>query len=228
MAYLFRPKVRWLVALVLGIVTFAALSRAIDLDSSILAAWDVAAGSWLALTAAVMARSNAVETLTESQQAEPSSLTMLVVAIATSLIALWGAVVLASRTGDRTTVEQLVHVAIGVLAVLLAWLMVHTQFALHYARIYYDEVTASVTDASSNTGAYAPFRKGLAFPDAEIVDYWDFIYYSFTIAMGYQTSDVTVTTPGMRRLTISHSVIAFLFVTVQIAFLVNVLGGLWQ
>ncbi|MCB0238584.1 MAG: hypothetical protein KDH08_08040, partial [Anaerolineae bacterium] len=95
MAYLFRPKVRWLVALVLGIVTFAALSRAIDLDSSILAAWDVAAGSWLALTAAVMARSNAVETLTESQQAEPSSLTMLVVAIATSLIALWGAVVLA-------------------------------------------------------------------------------------------------------------------------------------
>lgn len=32
----------------------------------------------------------------------------------------------------------------------------------------------------------------------------------------------------MRRLTISHSVIAFIFVTVQIAFLVNVLGGLWN
>lgn len=228
MAYLYKPKVRWLVALVLGIVTFFALSSAIDLDSAILAAWDVAAGCLLALTAAAMARSNAVETLTESQQAEPSSLTMLAVAVATSLIALWGAVVLASRTGDRTAMEQFVHVAIGVLAVLLAWLMVHTQFALHYARIYYDEVTTGVTKTNSQGSGYVPFRKGLAFPDAEIVDYWDFIYYSFTIAMCYQTSDVTVTTPRMRRLTISHSVIAFLFVTVQIAFLVNVLGGLWN
>jgi uncharacterized membrane protein len=42
-------------------------------------------------------------------------------------------------------------------------------------------------------------------------DYRDFVYYSFTIAMCFQTSDVTVTSPNMRRLTIFHATVAYLF-----------------
>lgn len=228
MAILYRPRFRWLVAIVVGVVAWRGLSLVIDMDSAALVAWDLAMACWLALAALSMARANAAETLVISQHAEPSSRNMLLVAIATSLIALWASVVLASRNGDRTPIEQVIHVAIGVLAVALAWLMLHTQYALHYAQTYYDELASDTTSTASDAIAVVPFRKGLAFPDAEIVDYWDFIYYSFTIAMCYQTSDVTVTTPSMRRLTIGHSVIAFFFVTVQIAFLVSILTSLWQ
>ncbi|MCB0253705.1 MAG: DUF1345 domain-containing protein [Anaerolineae bacterium] len=231
MTSLYQPRVRWLIAIVVGIVAWRALVSIIDLDSAILGAWDLAIACWLALAILAMARANANDTLTISQRAEPSSRLMLVVTIATSLIALWASVVLASRSADRTPLEQVVHVAIGVLAVVLAWLMLHIQYALHYAQVYYDEIAPETVGVTSDPGealVVVPFRKGLAFPDAEVVDYWDFIYYSFTIAMCYQTSDVTVTTPSMRRLTIGHSIIAFLFVTVQIAFLVSILTALWQ
>ena len=56
------------------------------------------------------------------------------------------------------------------------------------------------------------FRKGLTFPgNKDVVDYWDFVYYSFTIAMCFQTSDVTITSPYMRRLTTFHATISYLF-----------------
>jgi uncharacterized membrane protein len=54
--------------------------------------------------------------------------------------------------------------------------------------------------------------KGLAFPgDKDGVDYWDFVYYSFTIAMCFQTSDVTITSRYMRRLTTFHATVSYLF-----------------
>ena len=91
----------------------------------------------------------------------------------------------------------------SVIGVFLAWLLLHVMYSLHYAKQYYAEVSDDDTKA---------FRQGLAFPgDKDIVDYWDFVYYSFTIAMCFQTSDVTVTSPHMRRLTVFHAVVAYLF-----------------
>ena len=74
-------------------------------------------------------------------------------------------------------------------------------------------------------GSIFPFRKGLEFPNAEVVDYWDFIYYAYTIAMCYQTSDVTVTAPNMRRVTIVHALISFAFVAVLLGFVVNAISN---
>ena len=70
------------------------------------------------------------------------------------------------------------------------------------------------------------FQKGLAFPgDSDLMNYGDFVYYSFTIAMCYQTSDVTVTSPAMRRLTIVHAIVSFIFVLVILGLLVNILAN---
>ena len=57
--------------------------------------------------------------------------------------------------------------------------------------------------------------------NADFVDYWDFIYYSFTIGMCFQTSDITVTSPGMRRLTIFHAIVAYLFAITILGLLLN-------
>jgi uncharacterized membrane protein len=109
------------------------------------------------------------------------------------------------------------HTVYSIAGVLLAWLLLHTIYALHYARLYYDE---------TDEGTAGAFRKGLAFPgDSDLVDYGDFVYYSFTIAMCYQTSDVTVTSPAMRRLTIVHAIVSFIFVLVILGLLVNILAN---
>jgi len=69
-------------------------------------------------------------------------------------------------------------------------------------------------------------RKGLDFPNQELVDYWDFMYYSFTIAMCYQTSDVSVESVAMRRMTLFHSILSFILVAVVIGLVVNIISNL--
>jgi len=66
----------------------------------------------------------------------------------------------------------------------------------------------------------------LEFPGNKLVDYWDFMYYSFTIAMCYQTSDISVSSAPMRRLTLIHSILSFVFVAAIIGLLVNVVSNL--
>jgi uncharacterized membrane protein len=68
---------------------------------------------------------------------------------------------------------------------------------------------------------YSRHAKGLDFPEEEHPDYLDFAYYSYTIGMTFQVSDVTVKTKGLRRLTLVHSLISFIFNTILVALTIN-------
>ena len=52
------------------------------------------------------------------------------------------------------------------------------------------------------------------------------MYYSFTIAMCYQTSDVTVTGSLMRRMTLLHAIVSFAFVLIILGYTVNAINTL--
>jgi uncharacterized membrane protein len=52
------------------------------------------------------------------------------------------------------------------------------------------------------------------------------MYYSFTIAMCHQTSDVTVTSVRIRGVTLMHAIFSLLFVTAIIGFVVNVISNI--
>ena len=58
-------------------------------------------------------------------------------------------------------------------------------------------------------------------------DYSDFLYFSFTIAVASQTSDVTVTTRAMRRLVLLQAVLSFIFNTTILAFSINIAASLF-
>lgn len=222
---------RVVAAVGLMLVAFPIAAQRIDWDSAFLVAWDTGILYWLVFTYRFMLRTSAPATAVSAQRAEPSAVWMLFVVTATAAFGFVGSVVLASRAADRTDLAQTLHLFVGVLAVTEAWLMMHTQFALYYAQCYYDEVAGDTPGAGEAVslgadGALAPFRKGLSFPDAEIVDYKDFIYYAYTIAMCYQTSDVSVTSPGLRWVTIIHALISFAFVVVLLGFSVNAISSL--
>jgi uncharacterized membrane protein len=95
----------------------------------------------------------------------------------------------------------------------LSWLFSNTVYALHYAHLFYTD------DASGKDSG------GIDVPKCDEPDYWDFLYFSFTLGMTFQTSDVEITSAPVRRTTIGHSLAAFVFNIGVLAFTINVLGG---
>lgn len=103
---------------------------------------------------------------------------------------------------------------LAVLTVAASWALVHMEYMLHYARIYY-----------SDGG------KGVDFPagDDEWLkdpDFRDFAYMAFVIGMTFQVSDMNVTSRKMRRLVLLHGLLSYLFGTVIVAVTINGVAGI--
>lgn len=63
------------------------------------------------------------------------------------------------------------------------------------------------------------------FPGVEEPAHFDFAYYSFVVGMTSPVSDVSVTTSQMRRTTLAHSILSFIFNIAVLAMSINVIGG---
>ena len=105
-------------------------------------------------------------------------------------------------------------VVLIVVSLTLCWLFSNLIYALHYAHLYYSKVKDAGGDA-----------QGIDFPGDEKPDYWDFVYFAFTLGMTFQTSDTNITARGIRRVAIFHCFAAFVFNIGVLAFTINVLGG---
>ena len=106
------------------------------------------------------------------------------------------------------------HIGLSIAALMLSWMLIQTVFAFHYARRYY-------APASVHEGPAA----GLKFPGVEEPAYFDFAYYSFVLGMTSQVSDVSVTTAQMRRTTLAHGILSFIFNIAVLAMSINVISG---
>jgi uncharacterized membrane protein len=56
--------------------------------------------------------------------------------------------------------------------------------------------------------------------------FWDFAYFSFTIAAACQTADVSTRGVQVRKTVVAHSIISVLFNVSILGFAVNVTAGL--
>ncbi|EYB68691.1 hypothetical protein DEIPH_ctg017orf0021 [Deinococcus phoenicis] len=101
---------------------------------------------------------------------------------------------------------------LAVLTTVLSWLLLHTEYTLHYARLYY-----------AGGG-------GVLFLDGEGTlndpDYRDFLYLGLTIGMTYQVSDTNINSRPMRWLLLQHAVLSYVFGTVVIALTVGGVANL--
>ncbi|MEG1039937.1 MAG: DUF1345 domain-containing protein [Pseudomonas sp.] len=93
-----------------------------------------------------------------------------------------------------------------------SWLLIGAIFSLHYAHLFY----TAETD-----------KPLLRFSDGERhPDYWDFHYFSFTLSVAVQTSDVDVAGREMRRVVLAHSLVGFVFNTAILGFTINMAAAL--
>lgn len=145
----------------------------------------------------------------------------LVVLALTAGAALFSLVTVAIELHDLKDLKPestLAHVGLAAGTILCAWFVTHTMFALHYAHGFYSDPDPA-DGKKARTG-------GLDIPGCPHPDYWDFLYFSFTIGMTFQTSDIQITNRSLRRQTLAHGVLSFFFNTVILALSVNIAAGL--
>jgi uncharacterized membrane protein len=186
-------------------------------ELTLLIPYDVGVIVYLALFGVSMERTSPQEAATWARRGEPNNALVLIIVMAISVASLVGVAAMLNRLPpDQPRWEVNLHMMASMLAVILSWLLSHVYFGLHYMRIYYDD---TVVDGKTSC------QTGLEFPQRETADLWDFMYYSFTIAMCYQTSDVTITSVSIRRVTLVHAIFSFFFVSAIIGFVVNVISN---
>ena len=140
-------------------------------------------------------------------QAESAG-TALAIVVAAAVMGLVGVVFELVQAKAAGPEHMLGHLAFGFATVVGSWLVLPVLFGLTYASAYYGPEPDG----------------GLAFPSPPKgfePDHADFLYFSFTIAVTAQTSDVGVTTTPMRRLVLFQSILSFVFNTTILAFSIN-------
>jgi uncharacterized membrane protein len=188
----------------------------------LIAAWDIGAILYLALTWWFMLNPRAWDTrrwiaAQDAPRSRASALLLgpqanLALAIAVSLVGVGAALALLGRSNDDQSSRQVLHA----LGVILAWLVLNTAYTLYYVYLYY---------RGGRIGLSFPIVGHPASTADEHPDQLDFAYFAFTVATAFATSDVQITDRTIRRTVLGHSVLAFGYNTAILSVAVGFLTG---
>ena len=212
------PMTRFVLAVAAGVGVELALGPWVgDPHVRFLASWDVAVFVFIALAWAVVRSFDSRATRARAQMYDQSGSVLFLIVVAAayaSLLAItWGLQEVRALHGT----ERALRVVLAMLALGGSWLLIHTVFAFHYARVYYRPERGADEHA-----------RGLRFPGGTEPDYMDFLYYACVIGMTSQVADVAVTNHHMRRLTLVHGVASFAFNLIILALGINLVAGAIQ
>jgi uncharacterized membrane protein len=144
------------------------------------------------------------------------AITLAAAALAVALVIALGG----SRHPDRATA------ALTIASMPLAWATVHTMMAWHYAHMYWRRTDGEEDDAAGAGEVAHGFHGGLQFPGGKAPGARDFFYFSFIIGMAAQTADVSISSSRIRAVSLVHSLVSFVFNTVLLAAVLNVVLSL--
>ncbi len=200
-----------LTALVVAGCTFAVMSLWLNLSDRLILSWDVFALTSVLLALGGMLSSGAKARVRDARNQDSGRVSIAVCMVAGALASLFGAGMLFSQAKNMTGTAIIFPVVLAALTLALSWFLVHTLLAVHYTHLYYNPRDSDPAEKDP----------GLDFPGGKEPDFIDFAYFSFVIGMTFQVSDVQITSRAMRRTALVHSLLAFLFNTVILAFSIN-------
>lgn len=194
-----------------------ALSSTMENDLRVLLAYDLAISTYLGMLAVRMANADGETTRDLAEKKETSNRVVLTLAGVLSGCSLAGVGIMLHRSNNWTPLMANVHLGLSLLAVFLSWGLLHAVFGVHYARLYYDPTPPDGSPEGT---------RPLEFPTDELPDFWDFMYFSFTLAICYQVSDITIRSRHLRRVALAHVLLAFLNVTLILGLVVEIVSTL--
>jgi uncharacterized membrane protein len=207
---LHRP--RFLVALGLGFCSFFLCPSHLSQISKMLIAWNVAVWTYLTLVAWLLHGSSHESVKQVAEREDNSALTVLFILTCAATVSLIAIVFELSNVRAMSSEIRVLKYLFTGATVVGAWLLLATIFTFHYALLFYRSPKE---------------RRVLQFPNhEEHPDYWDFLYFSFTIAVAMQTSDVAVMSRQVRKTVLAHSVLSFIFNAAILGFSINIAAGI--
>jgi uncharacterized membrane protein len=200
-------RVTW--AMLGGAVAGAVASLFTPVSASILLGWDVAVVIYLAWTWSAVHGLDPDVTAQLAKREDPSTAVadLVVIGAGTAMLAAVGFAL--AKAGQAAGGMKAYLIGLGLLSVVLSWAVVHTVYALKYARAYYSEPAG-----------------GIEFNEAEPPNYIDFGYYAFTVGMTFQVADTNITSRAVRRATLHHALLSYLFGSVLLGLVINVVATL--
>jgi uncharacterized membrane protein len=204
-------QLRLWIAVIAGIAVFFVLPAHWSTVSRVLICWNCGVALFLILLYAWITRLSAQELCSRFIEEDAAAPVIMMFAVAAALLSLVAIVELLSTIKQTAGAERGAHLALAALTVASSWTLVPTLFTLHYADMFY-----SVVDE----------ERPLHFPQTTMPVFWDFAYFSFTIAAACQTADVATNEVAIRRVVIAHTVISFFFNAAVLGFAINVTAGL--
>jgi len=178
---------------------------------------DVFLFSFVALTVVLISVATAEHCALLARQKVRIKNTGPIALVVASLVGIGAIAVMLHSQKENAGWLRMLHLGGSQLALLLGWAAAQMIFGIRYMRIYYSNLKTTGSVRSD---------PDLDFPGQSEPDLWDFMYYSFTIAMCFQTSDVSIHGTAIRRLTLLQAIYSFFFVAAIIGFAVNVLFNL--
>ena len=205
---------RLAIVLFIGVASYLLLEHWVPTQTRLLIGWNLGAITYLALAWMTVARADPTMTRIRAQAQDQSGYVIFLLVVTAASASFVAIGFLAGDIKGMPFWQRTEHLTLSVAALLLSWLLIQTLFGFHYARLYY-----------SHHPGTAEHRGGLKFPGDKEPDYLDFAYYSFVVGMTSQVSDVAVLTRRVRRLTLVHGVLSFVYNIAILAMSINIIGG---
>ncbi|HEV7449891.1 MAG TPA: DUF1345 domain-containing protein [Pseudonocardiaceae bacterium] len=206
-----KPSARTevIVAALAGLIAAVPVTLHSSLELGLLVGWDTATVVYLTWIWMMIWPRDAEQTAQWAEYTDPTralaDLLVLTAALA-SLVAVGLVLAHAARSQGAWEVLQ---VGLSLTSIVLSWAVVHTVFALRYARLYY----------------LGP-DGGVDFNDENQPRYSDFAYLAFTVGMTFQVSDTALSSNEIRRTALRHALLSYLFGTGILATAINLVASL--
>jgi uncharacterized membrane protein len=197
----------FIIAFAAGFAVFLLLTSREMNATNVLIGWNVTAVVFIVISWRRMLWATVADIRRRSEDLDFSDTFVLLLSVVAALASLAGIGLDLHSVKDAPAAVALIRAIAAIVTILISWIFLHTLFTIQYAHHFY---------GGSDKG------EGLIFPDKiEQPLYWDFLYYAFTIGVAAQTADVAVASRGMRKLTLLHAVLSFLFNTTILALAIN-------
>lgn len=142
-------------------------------------------------------------------RSDANRVTLLFISFVLTIVVLAAVIAELSLRDQLSRMDKMLVVA----TLILVWTFANAVYTLHYAHLFY---------SSDRDGKDCG---GLDFPGTKLPLMGDFVYFSFTLGVAVQTSDVQVTSPAIRKVVTAHCVAGFFFNLGVLALTINVLGS---
>jgi uncharacterized membrane protein len=171
--------------------------------------WSAAALTFCFLTWVNTRGRDAEQTAAMATRDDPSPTATDLLILMANLASLVAVAYLLVQANSAHGARQALLAALAVASVAVSWALIHILYMLRYAVLYY----------SGSVG-------GIDFNQTELPRFTDFAYLAFTLGMTYQVSDTNLQSTQIRAAALRHGLLSFVFGSMILATMVNLVAGL--